>query len=90
MTSFFAISAVIELVQAGIEVVKNFGTAILEAGTSAEKTGTQFNALFSDDSGVREWAENYSSAIHWSNTEVQKMCIRDRDMTITGLPLRIW
>lgn len=80
VTSFFAISAAIELVQAGIEVVKSFGTAILEAGTSAEKTGAQFNALFSDDSGVREWAENYSSAIHRSNTEVQSFLASNKTM----------
>ena len=80
VTSFFAISAAIELFKAGIEVVKSFGAAILEAGTSAEKTGAQFDALFSGDSGVKEWADNFSSAVHRSNTEVKSFLASNKTM----------
>lgn len=86
--SFFAISAAIELVKAGIEVVKQFGTAVINAGIEAEQTGAKFEASFAADSGVQEWAENFSSAIHRSKTEVQGFLVSNKamykDLGITG------
>lgn len=78
--SFFAISAAIEIVKAGIEVAKNFGAAVLEAGKQSEQTGAKFGAAFSADSGVKEWADNFSSAIHRSNTEVQGFLVSNKTM----------
>lgn len=78
--SFFAISAAIEIVRAGIEMAKNFGTAILEAGKQSEQTGAKFGAAFSADSGVKEWADNFSGAIHRSNTEVQGFLVSNKSM----------
>lgn len=88
VTSFFAISAAIEVVKAGFEAVKSFGAAIIETGTAAEQTGAKFNAVFSDASGVGEWADNFSEAIHRSNTEVQSFLVSNKsmyqEMGITG------
>ena len=88
VTKFFAISAAIEVVKAGFEAAKSFGAAILEAGTAAEQTGAKFGAMFADDSGVQEWADNFSSAIHRSNTEVQSFLVSNKamyqEMGITG------
>ncbi|MBS6956518.1 MAG: hypothetical protein KH230_25235 [Enterocloster asparagiformis] len=78
--SFFAISAAIEIAKAGFEAVKNLGSAIKNAGVEAERTGAKFEALFSDDSGVAEWAENYSAAVHRSNTEVQGFLASNKSM----------
>ena len=78
--SFFAISAAIEIVKAGIEAAKNFGAAILEAGKQSEQTGAKFGAMFSTDSGVKEWADNFSKAIHRSNTEVQGFLVSNKSM----------
>lgn len=86
--SFFAISAAIEIVKAGIEVAKQFGTAVMNAGIEAEQTGAKFEASFAPDSGVREWAENFSSAIHRSKSEVQGFLVSNKamynDLGITG------
>ncbi|UWO83120.1 hypothetical protein NQ487_19830 [Hungatella hathewayi] len=86
--SFFAISAAIEIVKAGIEVAKQFGTAVMNAGIEAEQTGAKFEASFAADSGVQEWAENFSSAIHRSKTEVQGFLVSNKamynDLGITG------
>lgn len=78
--SFFAISAAIEIVKAGISAAKNFGSAIMEAGKQSEQTGAKFGAVFSADSGVKEWADNFSSAIHRSNTEVQGFLVSNKSM----------
>ena len=88
VTSFFALSAAIEVAKAGFEAVKNFGASILEAGTAAEQTGAKFGAVFADDSGVKEWADNFAGAIHRSNTEVQGFLVSNKamyqEMGITG------
>ena len=78
--SFFAISAAIEIVKAGIEVAKQFGTAVMNAGIQAEQTGAKFEASFAADSGVQEWSENFSSAIHRSKTEVQGFLVSNKAM----------
>ncbi|MFV0240771.1 MAG: hypothetical protein ACK5H4_12135 [Lacrimispora sphenoides] len=78
--SFFAISAAIEIIKAGIEVAKNFGAAILEAGKQSEQTGAKFSAMFAADSGVKEWSDNFSAAIHRSNTEVQGFLVSNKSM----------
>ena len=78
--SFFAISAGIELVKAGIEAVKGFAGAIVNAGVEAERTGARFEAMFEADSGVKEWADNFSSAIHRSSTEVQGFLTSNKKM----------
>ena len=78
--SFFAISAAIEIVKAGIEVAKQFGTAVMNAGIQAEQTGVKFEASFAADSGVQEWSENFSSAIHRSKTEVQGFLVSNKAM----------
>jgi len=78
--SFFAISAAIEIVKAGIEAAKNFGAAVLEAGKQSEQTGAKFGAAFSADSGVKEWADNFSDSIHRSNTEVQGFLVSNKSM----------
>lgn len=80
VTKFFAVSAAIEVVKAGIEAAKGFGTAIMQAGMEAEQTGAKFGASFSEDSGVREWAENFSDAIHRSNMEVQGFLVSNKAM----------
>lgn len=80
VTSFFAISAAIEIVKSGIEVMKNFGSSILNAGIEAEKTGKKFGAMFSEDSGVGEWADNFAGAIHRSETEVQSFLVSNKAM----------
>ena len=78
--SFFAISAAIEVVKAGIDVAKQFGSALLEAGKNAEQTGAKFDAAFSADSGVAEWAENFAGAIHRSEKEVQGFLVSNKAM----------
>lgn len=80
VTSFFAVSAAIEIVKSGIEVMKNFGTSILNAGMEAEKTGKKFGAMFSDESGVGQWADNFAGAIHRSETEVQSFLVSNKAM----------
>lgn len=86
--SFFAISAAIEVVKAGIDVAKQFGSALLEAGKNAEQTGAKFDAAFSADSGVAEWADNFAGAIHRSEKEVQGFLVSNKamynDLGITG------
>lgn len=86
--SFFAISAAIEIVKAGIEAAKQLGSAIKDAGIASEQTGAKFGAMFSADSGVQEWADNFSDAIHRSNTEVQGFLVSNKamyqEMGITG------
>lgn len=52
--SFFAVSAAIEIFKKGVELAKQFGSAVLEVGKSAEQTGAKFEAAFSPDSGVKE------------------------------------
>lgn len=88
VTQFFAMSAAIELVKAGFEAVKSFGSAIKEAGIAAEQTKAKFGAMFEMDSGVKEWADNFSSDIHRSNTEVQGFLVSNKrmyqEMGITG------
>ena len=78
--SFFAVSAAIEVFKKGVELAKQFGSAVLEVGKSAEQTGAKFEAAFSPDSGVKEWSENFSSAIHRSNTEVQSFLVSNKAM----------
>ena len=78
--SFFAVSAAIEIFKKGVELAKQFGSAVLEVGKSAEQTGAKFEAAFSPDSGVKEWSENFSSAIHRSNTEVQSFLVSNKAM----------
>lgn len=78
--SFFAISAAIEVVKAGIDVAKQFGSALLEAGKNAEQTGAKFDAAFSADSGVAEWADNFAGAIHRSEKEVQGFLVSNKAM----------
>ena len=78
--SFLAISVGIELFKAGIGIVKNFAGAIMNAGMEAEQTGAKFEAMFNMDSGVKEWAENFSAAIHRSNTEVQGFLVSNKKM----------
>lgn len=86
--SFFAISVAIEIVKAGIEAAKQLGSAIMEAGIASEQTGAKFGAMFSADTGVQEWADNFSDAIHRSNTEVQGFLVKNKamyqEMGITG------
>lgn len=88
VTSFFAISAAIEVVKAGIETMKSFAGAVINAGMEAEQAGAKFSASFSADSGVKEWAENFSGAIHRSNTEVQGFLVSNKklyqELGITG------
>ena len=78
--SFFAISAGIELFKAGIDMVKNFATSILSAGMEAEQTGAKFGAMFREDSGVQEWAENFAGAIHRGEKEVQSFLVSNKKM----------
>ena len=80
ITRFFAFSAAIELVKAGIEAAKSFGAAIIDAGIAAEQTGAKFEAAFSADSGVKEWSKNYADAIHRSSTEVQGFLVSNKAM----------
>lgn len=78
--SFFAISAGIELVKAGIDAVKNLVGAFVNAGLEAERTGAKFGAMFEADSGVEEWADHFSKAIHRSGTEVQGFLVSNKKM----------
>ncbi len=78
--SFFAISAGIELVKAGIEAVKRFAGSIINAGVEAEQTGAKFKAMFDVDSGVGEWAENFADAVHRSGKEVESFLVSNKKM----------
>lgn len=78
--SFFAVSVAIEAFKAGIELVKGLAASIKDAGIEAERTGAKFDAMFDGDSGVGEWAENFSEAIHRSGQEVQSFLVSNKRM----------
>ncbi len=78
--SFFAISAAVELVKAGIEAAKSLAGAIFNAGVEADRTGAKFGAMFDTDSGVSEWADNFSEAVHRSSVEVQGFLVSNKAM----------
>ena len=78
--SFLAISVAIEAFKAGIELVKGLAASIKDAGIEAERTGAKFDAMFDGDSGVGEWAENFSKAIHRSGQEVQSFLVSNKRM----------
>lgn len=78
--SLFAISAGIEIFKAGVELVKNFASSIVDAGLEAERTKAKFGAMFDEDSGVEDWADTFSKAIHRSGTEVQGFLVSNKKM----------
>ncbi len=78
--SFLAVSVAVEAVKKGIDLAKQFGAAILEAGKTSEQVGVKFKAAFSEDSGVSEWADNFAEAVHRSETEVQGFLVSNKAM----------
>ena len=68
----------LEAIQQGIDLLKEFGAAAVEAFGAAENTAAKFERTFSADAA--EWVDNYSDAVHRSTAEVQSFLVRNQGM----------
>lgn len=68
----------LEAIQQGIDLLKEFGAAAIEAFGAAENTAAKFEHTFSADAA--EWVDNYSDAVHRSTAEVQSFMVQNQGM----------
>lgn len=68
----------LEAIQQGIDLLKEFGAAAVEAFGAAENTAAKFERTFS--AGAAEWADNYADAVHRSTAEVQSFMVQNQGM----------
>lgn len=75
-----ALQAGFEIVKKGIEITKNLAASIFEAGKNADTLKAKFGAVFADDAGVGQWAENFAEGINRSKSEVQDFLVSNKAM----------
>ena len=68
----------LEAIQQGIDLLKEFGAAAVEAFGAAENTAAKFERTFS--AGAAEWVDNYADAVHRSTAEVQSFMVQNQGM----------
>lgn len=83
-----ALKAGFELIKKGIEATKNLASTLIEAGTSADTLKEKFEAVFANDTGVKQWSENFAAGINRSKSEVQEFLVSNKalyaELGITG------
>ena len=65
-----------EAIKQGIELLKEFGAAAVEAFSSTENTSAKFDRTFSEEAAA--WAENYADAVKRSTSEVQSFMVQNK------------
>lgn len=75
-----ALKAGFEIIKKGVEITKNLASSIFEAGKNADALKAKFSAVFSDDSGVGQWSENFAKGINRSKSEVQDFLVSNKAM----------
>lgn len=77
----------IEAIKAGIDHLKNLVGAAIGAAGAVENVGAKFDAVFKD-TDVQGWADNFSEAVHRSQSEVESFLVSNKalyqNMGITG------
>lgn len=75
-----------EVIKKGIELLKQFGTAAIEAFGATENTAAKFDTLFTSEAS--DWVDNYADAVHRSTDEVKNFMVQNdamyRNMGITA------
>lgn len=66
----------LEAIKQGVELLKQFGAAAIEAFGAAENTAAKFERTFSSEAS--DWVENYSDAVHRSTAEVQGFMVQNQ------------
>lgn len=69
----------IEAIKQGIELLKQFGTAAVDAAKEAETSTAKFENMFGG-TDVEAWADNFADSIHRSDTEVQNFLVSSNAM----------
>lgn len=73
-------------IKTGIDLLKKFGAAAVEAFTASESKAKQFDVLFSESAA--EWVDNYAAAVHRSTSEVMDFMVQNKtlyqELGITG------
>lgn len=67
-----------EAIKKGIDLMKQFGAAALEAFGATETSAAKFDRVFSDDAAG--WVDNYADAVHRSTTEVKGFMVQNQAM----------
>lgn len=67
-----------EVIKKGIDLMKQFGAAALEAFGATETSAAKFDRVFSDEAAG--WVDNYADAVHRSTTEVKGFMVQNQAM----------
>lgn len=79
VAAFAGFKIVAGLVKAGFNALKNFASSLINVGVEAEKVGAKFDAAF-EGTAVAEWAGNFATAIHRSESEVKSFLTSNKKM----------